>query len=435
MAQIEDYTAMRLWDRAAACLDDLRDAMAWAENNDFTTDVMNTGDVQVAAPVLANLEDMEYALQGEATPSSNNAFFRDFINLLAAFSTWYVSGDQGTFTSVPLALAGRHYRLCYNLKDAWVSQQGGTITSAYLCPVDDIVLCNASRGNAPTYPHALPADVAYARIAVDCNGAIGGPALTVTFTAVYSDDTTAAEVVTVTGGSPNGTRFQAAQNAITGVGAPSGTATIPMTATAGMVAGQKVIVRDECWPAALTSDCVADDVFTVENSLPFNAGDAVQLGDDNTADEAATILSVDHELHQITLTANTVGTFTQAQHAYIRQNVAQAYGWCEVMEIQAVNLNTSIVLTANLNHTYSDQGFVQRLIKTITPVVLTAGTGGDTVDIKAIPDRPTYQALNSSSSSSSSRSFSSSSSHSTSSSSSSMSSSSSSRSSSSSSSA
>ena len=48
MALLKDYTAMRLWDRAAAVLDAIVTAVAFSESNDFTTDIMATMDATLA---------------------------------------------------------------------------------------------------------------------------------------------------------------------------------------------------------------------------------------------------------------------------------------------------------------------------------------------------------------------------------------------------
>ena len=417
MAQIDDFTVVKEWDLAAAVLQDLVKSVAFAETDDFTSVIMRTGDVEVAGQdVLENIQNMEQRLLHEETPTTSNAFFSDLKSLFAAFQTWYVSGENGTFSSVPAALADKHYRIGYNLKDAWAATQGGTIGSAYLCLTKNIELARAFRGNAPTYPNTLPSDVTYVPLVVEVvGGAIGAVNLTVAFVATYSDDTTATETTLVTALGADGTRWLATRQRvgsqpITGDGCNTGDTIIPMTTTTGMVAGQKVLVRDETWPVSLTVDCLAAAIFTCEDTLPFQAGDAVTLHDDNTADENATVLIVNHETKTITLTAATAGNFTVAQNAHMRLQTAEDYGWTEVVEIASVQAGVSITVDSALKHTYSSDGYAQRLIKSIASVVLTNGTGGDGIRILALPDRPTFEERNSSSSSSSSQSYSSSSS-------------------------
>lgn len=413
MPQIDDFTAMREWDLGAAVLKDAMASVRWPATGDFSSLVMGTGDADVAAGnALANLQTMEENLLHTATTATNRAFLKDFQQLMACFATWYVSGSDGGYANLATALAARHYRLPYMLATAWAAvNQGGSIGAAYLCPYQDIPLYQAVRGMAARLIAALPSDLLYARMALDCNEAIGAQVLSVVLGVTYSDDTAGTETTAVTNGSVDGTRFEVAALPITGIGVSSGHAVIPMASTAGMVAGQKILVRDGSWPSALTSDLAATGtVLTVENSNPFSPGDAIHLWDDLTGDENATILNVVHETNTITLAAGTTGNFTQANHAKIRKATPADFGWSEVVEILSVQANVSITLTGNLVNSFSSDGYVQRLIKTITSMTTTGGSGGDCVDLKAVPDRYNYGALNSSSSSSSSRSWSSSSS-------------------------
>jgi len=385
-SQIDDFTAMWEWDLTSGILENLKRGVSPRETYDWTSTIIETGDVQVIAPVLSSMESMEEELFHEATLGTKNAFFRDFDAIFSAFLTWYVSGDEGTYTNIQAALDGRLYRIAHTMRDAWLSQQGGSIGSHYLFPVENVILSEAVRGNIPSYPSVLPTLVDYARLIVVCNELIGGVNLVVAFTATYSDDTTGAETITATAASPANTEFQVAENDIT-TPVMSGATTVPIAATAGLVAGQQVIVQDRYWTARLLTDCIAGETtFTVEDSQAFAAGNAVQLHDDNTADEAATILSVNHELREIVVSAGVAGNFNTNQDAYIRLNVEQDYGWCEVVGISTVTLNTSIVVDAALNHTYSDQAVTQRLIKSIAALTLTNGTPSDCIDVVAIPE-------------------------------------------------
>ncbi len=412
MPQVDDYTAMREWDLATAVLKDVMAAVRFPGGGDFSTAVMDSGDVDLTAgDVLDQFTAMEDALLHETATASNRAFLKDFSQLCTVFKTWYISGANGGYSGISAALAARHYRIPYLMASAWKARQGGTVAAANLGLYKDVPLYQAIRANAARLIAALPTDVLYAPLVLECNGGIGAQILSVVLGVTYGDDTAGTETTSVTNGSVTGTRFQVAALPITGHGATSGLAVVPMTSTAGMVAGQKVLVRDAAWTTKLTSDLAATGtVLIVENSRPFSPGDAVHLHDDATSDENATILDVDHETNTITLSAGATGGFSQGAHAHLRLATPDDYGWTEVMTILSVQANVSITLTGNLVNSYSADGYVQRLIKTITTMTTSGGTGGDCVDLLAVPDRYNFGALNSSSSSSSSRSVSSSSS-------------------------
>jgi hypothetical protein len=218
---------------------------------------------------------------------------------------------------------------------------------------------------------------------------------------------TGTEAIAVTAASPDGTDFVVGRTDI--LQAISGTKVITLAATAGFAAGQKILLTDATLPGKLTSDLVTGTTFTIENSRQFAVGDSIHLHDDNTADEDATILTVDHETNTIVLTAACAGTFTMAQNAFAQLQTGKTSGWAEMLTIASLVLNTSLTVVETIENTYSAEADVQRLIQSYVPT-LSAGTPGDCVEIIAAPDRPLDPTLNSSSSSSSSRSFSSSSS-------------------------
>jgi hypothetical protein len=401
MAMIDDYTAMYQWDLAAAVLKACVDnGPVFSALADFSSQIMRTGDTTLAAESnLTRLTDMEAALTQTSTNAVNNAFLGEFANLVSSFYKWYVNGTgtgQGSFASINAMFADRHYRIPVNLKDVWLKQQSETITSTYLACAENAVLCTATQGDTPTYVYdeVLDTDMDFAPLMIEAIGNIADANLDVAFTATYSDDSTGAEAEEVASTMDDGDEMIICSNDITGDGAVSGNTVVPMAATSGMVAGQKVLIQDRTWPVALTADCDAALSFTVEDSLPFTPGDVVYLHDDNTANEEATIENITHENKTITLTAATAGTFTTAQNAFMRLTTEDGYGWTECVEIDTVTENTSLEFTDALNHTYSDQAFVQRLIKSIASVAVTNGTTGDSIAITAIPDRPGYTALN-----------------------------------------
>ena len=98
MPQVDDFTAVKEWDLAAAVLQDLVQSVAFAETDDFTSVIMRSGDVEIAGEhVLENVQNMEQRLLHEETPTTLNAFFSDLSSMFAGFQTWYVSGENGTY--------------------------------------------------------------------------------------------------------------------------------------------------------------------------------------------------------------------------------------------------------------------------------------------------------------------------------------------------
>ena len=401
MAQIDDYTAMYQWDLMAGVLQALiDDGPKFAVTADFSTQIMRSMDATLAAEgSLTRLTDMEHALKHTSAAAINNAFFTEFAGLMSSIQKWYISGTgtgQGAFASMSTMFADRHYRVPFNLTDAWLRAQGASLSSTYLSCVAEVILCVATKDVASTYVYSnvLDTDMSFAPLVVEAVGDIGAGDLDLAYTATYSDDTTGAETEVISNTMSGGDQVLIASNDVTGDGITSGNDTVPMGATAGMVAGQHVLIQDRTWPVAMTADCDGAASFTAEDTLPFIPGDVVYLHDDDTANEEATIENINHESKTITLTAACAGTFTTAENAFMRLKTADGYGWTEILAIGTVNANTSLVLDDDLNHTYSDQAFVQRVIKSIASVALTNGTNGDAINITAIPDRPGYATLN-----------------------------------------
>jgi len=401
MAQIDDYTAMYSWDLMAgvlqACVDD---GAKFSTTADWSTQIMRSADTTLAAEgSLTRLTDMQSALKHTSSAAINNAFFTEFAGLMSSIYKWYINGTgtgQGAFASMSTMFADRHYRVPFNLTDAWLRAQGASLSSTYLSCVEEVILCVATMAGAPTYVYSnvLDTDMDFAPLVVEAVGDIGAGDLDLAYTATYSDDTTGAETEVISNTMSGGDQVLIASNDVTGDGITSGNDTVPMGATAGMVAGQHVLIQDRTWPVAMTADCDGAASFTAEDTLPFIPGDVVYLHDDDTANEEATIENINHESKTITLTAACAGTFTTAQNAFMRLKTADGYGWAEILAIGTVNANVSLVLDDDLNHTYSDQAFVQRVIKSVASVVLTNGTNGDIAKITAIPDRPGYATLN-----------------------------------------
>jgi hypothetical protein len=390
---------MRLWDRAAAVLDAIVTAVAFSESNDFTTDIMATMDATlVKSNALSNVTTMEERIQHEASSVKDNAFMKDFSALFSAFDFWYVSGTETGFpryASLNAALTGRAYRVPKMISDALSAERGLNLSAINVSLTDELTMYTCTKGASDTLTEgdAVPSGMTAVPIAIEANGDIALVDLDMSIDVTYADATEGTETEQIPNTYTDGDQLVAFSNDNTGDGALSGESVLPMSATAGMVAGQVILVQDCTWPVKLTSDCTTSATVVVEDTSPYDPGDDIYLHDDDTANEEATIESINRETNTITLTAACAGAFTTAQSAYIRKKTADDYGWCEIATIDTVNSNTSLELVAALKHTYSSEGFAQRLVASIDAVTLSNGTNGDSVYILGIPDRPGYAAL------------------------------------------
>jgi hypothetical protein len=246
----------------------------------------------------------------------------------------------------------------------------------------------------------LPATISYNECGVIvATGTIGSGGWDLTVGATYSDATQGTETVAVsayaTGLSPAAI---IGKTAVTAGASPhvsaAGQSTVFMSTTTGMAASQTVLLKDYTIPALLTDDTTASATVTIDPMQCgwYTPGDEIFLHDDDTANEPATIEQINYDFGIVTLNAPAAGTFTVANHAFIRLAAAGTRAWTETHVILSVAAATSITLTTNLQHSYFTSGYGVRLLKDVRSVTTaSAGTGGDSVHIQAIPERPIVQ--------------------------------------------
>lgn len=193
--------------------------------------------------------------------------------------------------------------------------------------------------------------------------------------------------VSVTNGANAGDLFPVGGLAVTGRSL-EGQAVILMSATTGYVAGQQVLVVDNEYGIKVTATAAAAQAdITVADAEKYEPGDAITIRD-SAANENLTILSVNYETDVITCTTNLGATYTVAQGAMIYRQTGAGVGWTEKGTILSVSAGVSITLTANLKHSYYDNGRVYRLYRDVTAAVTTSGgTADDDIIVQTKPDR------------------------------------------------
>lgn len=238
---------------------------------------------------------------------------------------------------------------------------------------------------------ALPATVDSCWGVVDVGpGAIGGNAWVLTIGVTYVNDTAANESVSLTGSSPEGTRFSIGSGAITGL-SKAGQKVVLMAATSGMVAGQTVLISDPLYSTLLSANASsAQKIVYVDPTHigAFQTGDAVTVRDGST-NENVTIEDILYETGQITFTTALSNSYTTAANAFIYLQAATGLalrpGRQEYHVIQSVSANVSITLVTNLRHTTYSGASAIRLIKTVTGCA--TGSGGQTSDSAIIKSK------------------------------------------------
>jgi len=227
-------------------------------------------------------------------------------------------------------------------------------------------------------------------------GGIGGATWNLSVAVTYEDATTGTEAVAVTNGSAEGAVFDIGSKSITAL-SKLGQKVVGMSSTAGMVAGQTVLINDPLYASLLTDDAdSAQDIIYVDPSQAgsFRAGDAVTVRDSGS-NENATVLSIDYELGKITLSASLSNSYTTANSAFVYLQSATGIALRpprqEYHTIYSVQSNTSITLVENLVHSCYVGASAIRLITGITGITTTSGgtTGDDIIARSKIERVPT----------------------------------------------
>ena len=298
-------------------------------------------------------------------------------------------------------LADRHLRVPSDFDSyIWYPSRNSHVPAARLFTSTAQTLGTMVHGATYATGSILPSTISYNEVAASvATGTIGSGGWNLTVGVTYSDSTASTEAVAIaayaTGGSPAVT---IGRQVINGAGAvkvsAAGQKNIYVSSTTNITAGQTIILKDYTVPSLLATNTIASDVVFVDPAQcgHLSPGDAIYLTDNNTANESAAIKKINYEFGQITLDSACAGTFTTAQNAFISLQTTGLKAWSEVHAVASVTLNTAVTIADNLQHSYYNCGYIVRPVKDVrTVVTASAGTAGDSVYIKAIPERTVVQ--------------------------------------------
>ena len=300
-----------------------------------------------------------------------------------------------SYNSFPALLLARGIRVSDSF-DTLCGPAFDTAIDASLIFSDDVVsLGTLAHGGTWAAGTALPCDLAKIA-AIVTSAAIGTPDFVLSAGVTYSDDSEGTEACTITGLSSQDTVFPIGQLAVT-TKSNAGQKVVSMSSTAGMVAGQKVLIENTVYPTLLTATATSGlRLITVSPTQvgAFRPGDAITLRD-GTHNENRTILSIDYYKGEITTTANLTNSYEVADGGFVYLQSASSDplrpGWQEIAEIDSVSENVSITLVSNLQHTYYTSAKVTRLVKSVEAVTATGGTAGDAIAVRSVVERTLTQ--------------------------------------------
>jgi hypothetical protein len=315
----------------------------------------------------------------------------------SSMQTWLSTRATAAGSTSVVGLIGDRYLRVPQSYDSYIyyPSSGSHVTAGLVFPDGDEswgTLVDAT-SSWTAASGAMPSNCSYAAFCVECT-TTGSGTYSIAMAVEYSDATTATETTTATGMLKNVAEL-IGYNMASGL-CSLGTATVTMGVTAGMVAGQHVLLIDKTYPTKMIADTPLSQpyaYFTPAQIGWYDTGDAVYLKKVGGTDRSYTIEDIDYREGKIKFTSNiATDAYVVADAAFMRLQSEKGDGWNEVHAIASagVTANTSLLLTGNLQHTYYTAAKVVRLMKEIT--LATASGGGTGVyDVRTYSERAIAQ--------------------------------------------
>jgi hypothetical protein len=348
-----------------------------------------------AFDIMVREENPDDLTAGVAAAIAVNTILANATGLAAQFAklqTWLsqravAAGSDG----IDSFLADRFQRLSYSYdRFIFLPLTSQHLSVGNIMYDQPLALGTLTHGGAMVAGVALPVVGSYAYMVVQVltAGGIGAADWHLHVAVTYADGSTGTEAVDVTTLAALGTKFDIGALPVTGL-SKAGQALVLMSSTAGMVAGQVVLVTDAKAPALLTANALTTDTFVTIDPMqcgPFSTGDNVTVTDGSNS-SSMEIVGIDYRTGVITFDATLAHAYAVTTPSYIVKTVAGRLHQ-ESHTIASVQASTSITLTGNLQHTYGTYGTVHRLIKAVTGISTdSGGSTGDEVEVVTQSER------------------------------------------------
>ncbi len=347
-AQAETYTA------TVDCFDN----MVKEQNED---DLLNGTDAAVA--VDANL-------------SGGTDVYQQFTNMTAWLAQRAVSAGSASLDAL---LTARKQRAPYSYNQyVFYPQQGSNMTQANIFYDTAVRIGSFIYGGTYSAGTALTLSGTYNWMAVEIKSATID-AWTVDCTVTYSDDSTGTETVVLDGTETLANQTDVGTQNVDLV-ALDGATVLPMGATTGFVAGQRVLVHDTTYPIKLeaTTATGSTALSIGADQLGFyDTGDGIWVQDDNST-ETGTIEDISWRDGTITMSGiGYTGGFSIADDAFIWKSATSGNGWQEMHTIASVSAGQALEFSGALQHTYYTGAAAVRLIKSCSAITTSSGGSAD----------------------------------------------------------